>query len=726
PTNTFIKTEFTSIPNASGTLILTAAKDYGYDWNGNVGSVAEYDWQAYSDIPRDSNGRPTGPFGTPVKRAFNSYANGGVSYTSSLCNIQPDCPNLHNLITSTEVDTGSGTALSRTENYYDNSAWGALITTGNLTKQMSWDSTKGTYNSPLSSSNSVNVQHTYDSYGNMLTTTDAKGNVTNLIYDLNNPYVIQTDTAFSTGVQQTQTMVHDFSTGLVTTTTAVDSNDPTNKNITTTTTYDLAGRPIQVVTKDSHNNPLSCAATVYSDTDRRVIVRQDMMAPGDGKLVSIQHYDQLGRVRLTRKLESTTALTGGNSICTNPAFSVATDSANDETVGIKAQTRYFSGNAAGTPSYPNSYQLSSNPYRANYSYNAGSESTMGWSRTKSDQNGRVVEVQTFSGSSLPAPWGSSSSSTGTVTTAYTSTTTTVTDQAGKVRTSAVDGIGRLTQVTEDPSGLNYQTNYSYDALGNLTQVSQGSQTRTFNYSSLGRLTSATNPESGTVSYTYDNNGNLTSKTDARSITSTMTYDPLNRISGKSYSDGTPSVAYVYDYNSLPSGAPSGFDRGYGQGKLIAVTYGGGSAGSYYGYDALGRALRRTQQTDSTNYLVEATYNTAGGMLTEVYPTVPGASDRRTVSNSYDDAGRLLSVSSRATSYALGASATSISYATSGNLTSQTYGTTTPLIHAITYNSRLQPVEIKLGTSSLPASVIDLTYDYGTTNNNGNILSVVNS
>ena len=34
----------------------------------------------------------------------------------------------------------------------------------------------------------------------------------------------------------------------------------------------------------------------------------------------------------------------------------------------------------------------------------------------------------------------------------------------RTRTSA---LARLTSVTEDPNGLNYATNYTYDALGNL-------------------------------------------------------------------------------------------------------------------------------------------------------------------------------------------------------------------------------------------------------------------
>ena len=39
--------------------------------------------------------------------------------------------------------------------------------------------------------------------------------------------------------------------------------------------------------------------------------------------------------------------------------------------------------------------------------------------------------------------------------------------------------------------------------------------RTFVYDCLKRLTSATNPESGTTTYTYDNNGNVVKRTDAR-------------------------------------------------------------------------------------------------------------------------------------------------------------------------------------------------------------------
>ena len=121
---------------------------------------------------------------------------------------------------------------------------------------------------------------------------------------------------------------------------------------------------------------------------------------------------------------------------------------------------------------------------------------MGWTLQKFDQDGRLIAATAYDGRGLPAPWGSNTSLTGTTTT-YDAETTTVTDPAGKARRSSIDGLGRLLQVVEAPSVLNYTTNYGYDALNNLTSVSQGSQSRTFAYTSLSRLSSATNPESGT-------------------------------------------------------------------------------------------------------------------------------------------------------------------------------------------------------------------------------------
>src|SRR6185369_13013486 len=203
---------------------------------------------------------------------------------------------------------------------------------------------------------------------------------------------------------------------------------------------------------------------------------------------------------------------------------------------------------------------------------------------------------------------------------------------------------------------------------------------------------------------------------------TIAYDALNRITSKSYNDNpqTPTISYFYDAQTLPGGAPS-FSRGYSTGRLVAVTYGSGSSeGTYRGYDQIGRVVTQYQRTDSTNYLVEATYFANSALHTQTYPSIPGAGDRRMINYTNDAAGRLGSLNSTATTYAPAATVSSIGYAAHNALNTETYGN--GLIHGVDYNNRLQPTQIKLGTSGSPTSVVSLGYNYGTTNNNGNALT----
>ena len=148
----------------------------------------------------------------------------------------------------------------------------------------------------------------------------------------------------------------------------------------------------------------------------------------------------------------------------------------------------------------------------------------------------------------------------TINTAYCGNTTLVTDEAGRWRRSTTDGVGRLIEVDE-PNSRTAQVNsngcpgtgdpiwvttHTYDALDDLASVTQGSsRSRSFVYDSFKHLTSSTNPESGTVGYTYDADGNTIMKEDARNVTVTYSYDVLNRMIGKTYSNGDPAVTYTY-------------------------------------------------------------------------------------------------------------------------------------------------------------------------------------
>jgi len=144
--------------------------------------------------------------------------------------------------------------------------------------------------------------------------------------------------------------------------------------------------------------------------------------------------------------------------------------------------------------------------------------TVHWTTYSYDALGRTVSV------ALPAGSGTSAY-------LYEGNTVRVTDPAGKWKRFTMDAMGNLVKVTEpNPAGGEWDTNYTYNALNQLTQVSMprgaSTQTRTFNYNANGQLSSATNPENGTVSYVYNSVGHGTSKTDAKNQRTDFLYDVL--------------------------------------------------------------------------------------------------------------------------------------------------------------------------------------------------------
>ena len=341
-------------------------------------------------------------------------------------------------------------------------------------------------------------------------------------------------------------------------------------------------------------------------------------------------------------------------------------------------------------------------------------------------------------------------------TTYLGSCTTTTDEAGKGRKACSDGLNRLTQVFEDPAGLDYETDYSYDPLDNLLCTAQkGTNTgtfsncssapaswrpRSFSYDSLSRLTQAVNPESGTTSYSYDAYGNLMQKTspapNQASATTTVTlsycYDSLNRITGKAYtaqtcSNGflpTPLVSYFYDQTSY-----NGLTVTNGIGRRTGMSDQAG--GEAWSYDVMGRRLadKRTTNgvTKTTSYLYLP--NVDGSLNSVTYPfglnlvyTVNGAE-------------RPTSVTGSPGSFTYVQSAT---YAPQGAFaTIQNNTSAFPYITNYYYNSRLQPCRIAgRHTASAPTScndttnigdLLDYTYNYNSgSTDNGSVGAIANN
>lgn len=246
----------------------------------------------------------------------------------------------------------------------------------------------------------------------------------------------------------------------------------------------------------------------------------------------------------------------------------------------------------------------------------------------------------------------------------------------------------------------YSTYYTYDAINDLTQISQGSQTRTYTYDSLGRATSVALPETGTSSYTYYDHGRVNTRTDARGVVTTYTYNNVYQPYQASYNvsgaSGVPSTSTVtFTYGASTSSNNNG--------RLYSMADGTGS--EVYTYDNMGRVTSVAKTISSVTYTANYAYNSDNTLQTLTYPS------NRAIGQTYDAIGRLASITNGGSN-----ALSSFSYNDASQPTAFTYGN--GVTGALTYNDHLQLATLKYNSGSL----LDLTYSYGT-NNNGQIASI---
>ncbi len=350
------------------------------------------------------------------------------------------------------------------------------------------------------------------------------------------------------------------------------------------------------------------------------------------------------------------------------------------------------------------------------------------------------------------------------------------DEAGNLLQSWRDGFGRLIEVDEPSSSGSLSsgagTCYSYDLNNNLTGVAQGSLTRTFSYDMLSRLTMATNPESGTINYYYTTTTSGTTPCSGDpgamclrvapkanqaipsvTVTTTYTYDALNRLTQRTYSDGTPTVSLYYD--TKPSW--------YGQGNLnnllgrltqkVSYSSAAGQTDAVYGYDPVGHITVNWQQTPATypnGIFIYYNYNLDGSISSIAYPS------GRTVTYTTGNAQRTTTAYDSANNYALGPSSCPFGqsngmnwacYAPPGELDALKNGAS--LTTSMFYNNRLQPCRtaVTSGSTTVPAACTDTHYgdkfdiqysfdlstvntpcatSFGAATDNGNVASITNN
>src|SRR5882762_10171784 len=291
----------------------------------------------------------------------------------------------------------------------------------------------------------------------------------------------------------------------------------------------------------------------------------------------------------------------------------------------------------------------SNPYRST------SDSTYGWTTNTYDGLDRTTQVQRQDGSLFRTFYGAQVGAGGGTTSQLCSSSSyglgypmLTVDEAGKKRQTWTDGFGRMMEADEpDATGsLTVATCYSYDLNNNLIAVLQNSsRQRAFTYNLLSQLLTAGNPESGTITYSYDNNGNVQTKvapapnqTGSATVTTTFTYDQLNRLTQKSFSDGTtPTVKYGYD-----AIAPSGctlptltINNGIGK-RTGMCDAAGAEAWSYDITAGVGWKLTDARTTNNVPKSTIVQNNLAGSPAVLTYPS------GRVITYAYDAAARPIS------------------------------------------------------------------------------------
>lgn len=678
--------------------------------NGSISSTENF--QYCCDVPVATvpvGGTTTVSYGLKSDDQITSYASSGTgpllreeattyqfqnnaAYTSA---------NMLSLIASETTLDGTGQVSNTTYNYDEsgyltasNLSSNEFTTTplqsvrGNVTTTTQW---LNGGSSPQSHTNWYDTGEVYQAIDPLLHTTT---------YAYSSTYADSLPTQITNVLNQSTNLGYDFNTGLKTSatdpngqTTTYSYNDPLNRltdvqypdvfpgtstHGETKYTYDDTASPVNVVVSETLSPSVSKQTQLDVDGVGRLI-HQKLLSDPQGVDETDTTYDGLGRVQSV----------------SNPYRSTS-----DPTYGITS-----------------------------YAYDALGRKTM---QCQPD-NGTGSNPCTAGSSYLQWVY------TGNVIDSY--------DETKRHSQRTTDALGRLTKVLEPDGSTNItaaptvETDYTYNALNDLITVNQhgltNTLTRTFTYDSLSRLVCSANPEihvatcpatasstytPGTIAYSYDADGNLISKiapapnaaaNSTSTVTTTYSYDTLNRLKGKSYSDGvTPSAAFTYDQTTDAYGNATG----NGIGRLTSESSGSGTTAwsAAYHYDPMGRIAQKRQQWGEYPWApyMFYQYDLAGNT------TIADNGESRRFYYTYDGAGRAISLTAGPASGGIDAtlvstvnySAVGESYANLGNGSQARRG----------YDNRMRLNSFRLAVSPSAFNYLDawnVTYD-----TNGNVLT----
>ncbi len=132
---------------------------------------------------------------------------------------------------------------------------------------------------------------------------------------------------------------------------------------------------------------------------------------------------------------------------------------------------------------------------------------------------------------------------------------------------------------------------------------------TATYDVRGRKVASNDPDLGAWAYAYDTANELVSQTDAKTQTTTFTYDILGRLTQRV----EPDMTCVWVYDTALNGI----------GKVASASITAGPSAGYqrsFAYDTLTRPTQATVTVGGTGYSFNATYDAASRLSSVAYPS----------------------------------------------------------------------------------------------------------
>lgn len=410
---------------------------------------------------------------------------------------------------------------------------------------------------------------------------------------------------------------------------------------------------------------------------------------------------------------------------------------------------YLVSDPDGQTTVDTAYDSNGRPQSVSHPYRSTSDPTYGLETPSYDGLNRRTQLKHADNNTAKVYYGAAVGTNGGASSQFCSSTTyglgypaLLVDEIGNKQQTWTDGFGRLIEADEPNSSgtLSVNTCYAYDLNNNMTGVLSAGGTqllcnsstfsRCYSYDSLSHPTASTTPEGGTINFNYDSGGRLSTmvrpapnQTGSGTVTITFGYDALNRVITKTYSDSTPGIKYGYDAIALTGCAttPPTITITNAKGRRTAMCDGSGAAA--WSYDAAGSIITEGRIIAGQTKTISYAHNLDGSLKTLTYPS------GRIVTYSTGNAGRPTSAVDMTNSINYATSTTGVAtYSPPGGLASIVHGFVSGgfagITESYTYNNRLQLNSLQANSSAQLA--LSLTFSYAQpTNNNGNITTQTN-